>query len=96
MIEIFNNNMLNVTIHFLAYTWHRDMFIRALNSDKKNVFILLDRGTSLTTSELDIGRSIAGFIIDSLNTNDNVSLLTLDSDLSEAPNQNCGSWSHGM
>ena len=76
-----------------AYTWHRDKFIRALDPDKKNVLILLDRGNSLSPSELDIGRAIAGFLIDSLNINDNISLLTLDSDLSIAPNQNCASWS---
>ena len=78
---------------FLAYTWHRDMFIRTLNPEKKNVLILLDRGNSMTPSELDIGRAIAGFIIDSMNVNDHISLLTLDSELSEAPNQDCVTWS---
>ena len=83
----------NFIIPVSAYTWHRDKFIRALDPGKKNVLILLDRGNSLSPTELDIGRAIAGFLIDSLNINDNIALLTLDSDLSVAQNQNCDSWS---
>lgn len=75
-----------------AYTWHRDMFVRTLHPEEKNVVILLDRCHSLSTLQLDVGRALAGFIIDSLNVNDHLALLTLDSELSFAQNQNCGIW----
>ena len=76
-----------------AYTWHRDMFLRSLNPTAKKVMITLDRGSLLSTLQLDIGRAIAGFIINSLSVNDKVSLMTLDSELSMASNQDCQLWS---
>ena len=68
------------------------MFNQALNPSQKNVMIILDRGNVLSTLQLDIGRSLAGFIIEGLSLDDYVSLLTLDSELLIAPNQDCGHW----
>lgn len=74
-----------------AYTWHREMLVRTMVPQSKNVMVVLDRGVSLSSSQIDVGRAIAGFIIESLNLNDNISLLTIDSGLSVAKTSSCGS-----
>lgn len=73
-----------------AFNWHLEAFVSTLHPAGKNAIILLDRGHSLSTLQLDVGRAIAGFILESLNEKDHVSLITLDERVSVVDNQNCG------
>ena len=76
-----------------AYNWHRESFVQTVSPHRKHALIILDRGSAISTLFLDIGRSIAGYIIESLQVPDQVALLTIDSSrINIAANQGCGSW----
>ena len=76
-----------------AYNWHRPSFVQSVAPNRKHVLIILDRGNSISTLQLDVGRSIAGYILESLQVPDQVALLTIDSSrINVASNQACGSW----
>ena len=61
-----------------ASLWHQDVVAATLHPDQKIVIIILDRGSSLSTLQLNVGRAIAIFLLENLNDNDFVSLITLD------------------
>ena len=75
-----------------AYTLHRPNFVQAINPTAKNVIIVLDRGPALSNLQLDVGRSIADYIISSLSFKDQLAMLTLDTYITSAPNQACEAW----
>ena len=76
-----------------AYNWHRQAFVQTVAPDRKHVLIILDRGNAISTLQLDVGRSITGYILESLQVPDQVALLTIDSSrINIASNQACGSW----
>ena len=61
-----------------AYIWHQDVFSKTFHPGKKNLILILDRGSSLSTLQLNVGRAIAYFLMESLNDQDYISLITLD------------------
>ena len=69
--------------------WHQSVFNEAIHPDAKNVLVILDRGSS---RNLQLGRAIAYYLIESLSQKDYVNLITLDhGNATLALSSKCGS-----
>lgn len=57
---------------------HRQVFAGTLHPEAKNVVVMVDRGPTLNSRQLDMGRAVARYVVASLTSQDHVALVTLE------------------
>lgn len=68
---------------------HRNLFYSSVYQRRKNVVVVIDQGNSLSPVQLKIAKAVAKNIINSLNENDQVAVMSVSSDVKFSRNDRC-------